>query len=86
MSIGIDTSRLTPTEQRIFARLSDGSVHSRESLVDCLHVDLGDAATVAVHVCSLRKKLPSQLIIHHVRDLTTRVKGYQLLRHISSGE
>lgn len=80
---GVDISKFTPTERKIFERLCDGLIHASDSLVDCLFDDLSSKGTVAYHVCNLRKKIPNFLVIHHVKYNGRGIKGYQLLRHLN---
>lgn len=52
-----ETVKLTPTEKRFLQLLSDGKPHHESELITCLHDELGNKATVRVHITSLRKKI-----------------------------
>jgi hypothetical protein len=63
--------RLRPTEQAIFDVLSDGRLHKRDDLMACLLDPLAERLHLQKHISSLRKKLPTDLIIDAVaRDHT----------------
>lgn len=50
-------AKLTPTQRRMLALLSDGLPHTRRELHGCLHDDLGPLSNVQPHVTALRKIL-----------------------------
>jgi DNA-binding response OmpR family regulator len=51
--------RLTPTERRILAILSDGKPHPRQELQGCLNDDLATPQVVRQHISNLRTKIDS---------------------------
>jgi hypothetical protein len=54
-------AKLTPTEDRILALLSDGAIHSLEELWGLLAAgDMAEKVSVQMHLSNLRKKIADQ--------------------------
>ena len=87
MTIWVDSTKLTPTDKRLFERLADGEVHHPDSLNDCMWDDMGGNGRIKKAICLLRKKLPSHLMILYVIGQNrSNGSGYRLVRHINKGE
>lgn len=52
-----DPEKLTPIEKKILRVLSDGGLHPRQELMDCLGDPLSTKFNLHVHLSNLRKKL-----------------------------
>lgn len=59
---------LSPTERRLYDRLSDGQEHKKEELKLLLYRDnYGSTHNLAQHIYLLKKKLPAGLTISCIR-------------------
>ena len=84
---GIDVSKFTPVERRLFDRFSDGNVPKLNSLGDCMWDELGGIGRIRKAICLLRKKLPSHILILYVSAQDRyHGGGYRMVRRIYSGE
>lgn len=70
----------TPTQNRMFNLLSDGSIHSKEELHACLDDELSEQNMVPFHICNMRKVIrPKGLDV-----VSERNAGYRLVRLLRS--
>jgi hypothetical protein len=80
------TTHFRPTEMAIYSLLSDGRLHKREELMECLRDPMATRKTLNVWLCYLRKKIGPDLLI----DCVTQGRGgvyYRLSRRfISDGD
>lgn len=77
--------KLSPTERRLYDRLSDGQAHRKEELKLLLYRDnYGSTHNLAQHIYLLKKKLPAGLTISC--DRYGKLIYYRLGRLPSSNE
>ena len=77
-------AKLTPTERKILALLSDGLPHAREEIHSLLWDELSQRETIRYHISKLRKKLPPGHIIVCVRGYGKDSHRYQHVRLLNS--
>jgi hypothetical protein len=80
---GDEPPRLTPTEARLLALLSDGLPHGAAELRSCLRSDDAERGTLHWHVWSLRRKLPEGHGIVYYWD--GRAHAYRRVRFYEGG-
>lgn len=75
------TLKLSPTQKRILALLSDGHPHTRGALRRCLYDELGAVSNVRYHVCMLRKLLAplGQTIVCELHRNTIKYRHVRLI-------
>lgn len=78
----MDLAKLTPIQQRMFALLSDGVLHTALELHGCLEDELGPVANIHAHITALRNKLrPAGVDILCQRG---KVSSFRLVRPTAS--
>ena len=76
---------LTPVQQKMYAVLMDGLLHSKEELFRCLHDDLGDLRNVFAHITTMRKVLNRRgEEVQCVPPVAGRKTAYRLVRLMAS--
>jgi hypothetical protein len=71
----------TPTEARIYAKLSDGHLCTISELFMCLEDELAKPQAIAFHISNMRKRLADA-----GEDIVWRDGGYYLARRVNMYE
>jgi hypothetical protein len=77
------TVELTPTQQRLYDRLKDGDMHTKQELRTCLGDEMSIPNNLSVHITLLKKKIePAGLTV--VCVVHKGLNRYRLVRLLSS--
>lgn len=79
--LGVDGSKFSATERRLFDVLSDGAPHTIAELLSYIPDDMS-RKSLTIHIVNIRKKIPSCLVISHVSPNGRRAKCYQMFRKL----